>query len=221
MNVSCAWLLLISAAFSVARLFGAEPLQWDHRVIAMNAEPHELVKAAFRFTNVSTKPVTFQSVEPSCDCTTARLTKHTFAPGEQGQIDIVYDVGDSMGPQFKTITVTLAENPHDSVELLLKVKIPGLIDITPRLLSWQAGEAPTEKSVDISLPTQPAVTVTGAKSKDPEMETRLETVVANQKYRLYVKPVSTDHPRRSTFVITTLTAGSEKPETNMIYGQVR
>src|SRR5690348_3347781 len=94
MNASRAWLLLISAAFSVAGLFGAEPLQWDHRAIEMNAEPHELVKAAFRFTNVSAKPVTFQSVEPSCDCTTARLKKNTFAPGEQGQIDILYDVGD-------------------------------------------------------------------------------------------------------------------------------
>ena len=221
MNAHRVLALLIFVTFSIASLLGAESLRWDQREIEQTAAQRDIVKVAFRFTNVSADPVTIQSVIPSCDCTTAELKKNTFASGERGQIDIVFDVADSMGPQYKTITVTTAENPHDPIELLLKVKIPGLIDITPRLLTWQVGDATTEKPVDISLASQPAIIVTSAKSKDPEMETRLETIVPNRQYRLFVKPVSTARPRRSTFVITTLTAGSDVPEANVVYGQVR
>lgn len=220
MNASRSWLILLSSVAGLVPLIGAEALQWDQRVIETTAARHAVVKVAFRFTNTRARPVTIASVTPNCDCTTAELKKQTFSPGEQGQIDVVFDVADSTGPQYKTITVTTAENPDGLVELLLKVKIPGLIEIAPRLLTWEVGEAATEKSVDISLAAEPLMAVTGAKSKDPEMEIRLETIVPDREYRLFVKPVSTARPRRSTFIITTVAAGGP-PEANVVYGQVR
>jgi hypothetical protein len=221
MNGYRARVILIFSGWGIGSLFGAETLQWEQRVIEKTAARHEIVKAAFRFTNASDRLVTITSVTPSCDCTTVELKKNTFSPGEQGQIDIVFNVADSTGQQDKTITVTTAESPNDPTELLLKVKIPLLVEITPRLLTWKVGEAATEKSVEISLAAAPVITVTGAQSKDPEMQTRLEAIVPHRKYRLVVKPVSTAHPRRSTFIIMTLTAGSDSPEAITVYGQIR
>lgn len=221
MNGYRALVILIFSGWSIGALSGAETLQWEQRVIEKTATRQEIVKVAFRFRNTSGRLVTIESVTPSCDCTTAELKKNTFSPGEQGQIDVVFNVADRTGEQDKTITVTTAESPKEPIELLLKVKIPLLIEITPRLLTWEVGEAATEKSVDISLVAEPVIAVTGAKSKDPEMQIRLEAILPHQKYRLFVKPESTARPRRSTFVITTLTAGSDLPEANIVYGQVR
>jgi len=217
------WALLFSlfVGFDLPPLLGAESLNWDQRVIEKTMAKHAVVKVAFRFENPSDHPVTILSVTPSCDCTTVELNKTTFTTGEHGQIDIVYDAGDSTGPQYKTITVVTDENPNDSVELLLKIKIPELIDITPRVLTWQVGEARIEKSMEISLATDPVIAVTGAKSKDPEMDVRFETVVPNKKYRLFVRPVSTARPRRATFTVTTLNVADNVSETHVVYAQIR
>jgi hypothetical protein len=221
MKVYRALAILIFSWSGIGSLLSAEALQWDQRVIEKTATRQEIVKVAFRFKNTSDQQITIQSVTPSCDCTTAELKKNSFAPGEQGQIDVVFNVGDGTGTEFKSITVTTAQDPSDPIELLLKVQIPGLMEITPRLLTWQVGAEPAEKCVDISLVAEPVVTVTGIKSKDPEMETRLETIVPNRQYRLFVKPASTARPRHSTFIITTTTASNALPETQIIYGQVR
>jgi hypothetical protein len=221
MNVR-AFVIFITSGLSFGSLFGAEHLQWEQRVIEVTTSPkQEKVEVAFPFTNTSDKPVTIQSVVPSCDCTTAELKKKTFAPGEKGQIDVVFNVADSKGPQFKTITVTTEENPNESIDLTLKVQIPLPVEVTPRLLTWRVGAGAAEKSVEITLISDPVITVTGAKSKGPGMETRLETIIPNRQYRLFVKPASTALPLRSTFIITTTTAGVSLPETHIVYAQVR
>ena len=221
MKVHRAIVFALFTGMAFGALTGAEPLQWDQRVIEKTAVRHEIVKVAFRFKNTSDRPVTIQSVTPSCDCTTAELKKATFAPGEQGQIDVVYNVADSMGTEFKSIAVTIADNPNESIELLLKVQIPRLVEITPLLLTWRIGEEPVEKSVDISLVAEPVISVTGVSTKDANMEPRLVTIVPNRAYRLFVKPGSTARPRRTAFSITTITSGSAAPEAQIVFGQVQ
>ena len=90
-----------------------------------------------------------------------------------------------------------------------------------RVLSWRVGSAPIENHLDISLVSDPVITVTGAESKGPAMETRLETIAPNRRYRLFVKPKSTATPVRSILTIMTMTAGSVHPEAHMVYAQVR
>src|SRR5687768_10554449 len=205
MNFYRTGVVLLSSVLAVGSLVAAESLRWDQRSIELTTTPgQKTVQVAFPFTNASDQQITIQSVTPSCDCTTAELKKKTFAPGEKGQIDVVFNIADYKGPQFKTIAVTTDENPSAPIELTLKVRIPELVEITPRLLAWRVSTEAIEKSVDISLVPDPVITVTGAKSKDSAMEARLETIVPNRHYRLFVKPRSTAVPLRSTFIITTV-----------------
>lgn len=216
-----ALLIFIFCELNIGASFSAEPLQWEQRVIEKNAERHEIVAVSFRFKNSSDRQITIQSVTPNCDCLTAQLKKSTFAPGEQGQIDVVFNVADSTGPEFKSITVTTSENPNAPTELLLKVQIPRLIEVTPQLLTWRVGEEPTEKSADISLVAEPVITVTGVKSKNAEVAIHLQTIVPNRHYRLFVKPASTARPCRASFTLTTTLAGGDSSQTHVIYAQVR
>src|SRR5687768_9055828 len=140
MNFYRTGVVLLSSVLAVGSLVAAESLRWDQRSIELTTTPgQKTVQVAFPFTNASDQQITIQSVTPSCDCTTAELKKKTFAPGETGKIDVVFDVAGSKGPQFKTITVTTDENPSEPIDLVLKVHIPELVKIAPRFLSWRVG----------------------------------------------------------------------------------
>lgn len=221
MNKFCAIALILAVIFTTGSL-SAEVLQWEKRVIEVTASPRqERVKVAFIFKNSSNQQVTIQSVTSSCDCTTAELKKKAFAPGEAGQIDVVFEVGNRKGPQFKSITVSTEENPSEPIVLTLRVKIPELVEFTPHLLTWRVGEEPTEKSVEILVVPDPLITVIEAHSETPGIETRLEIIKPNRQYRLIVKPASTTDSLRSTLVIKTRIAGSPRLETFNVYAQVR
>jgi hypothetical protein len=69
-------------------------VQWPQRSIEIRPKPDEAqVVAAFPFTNAGSEPVTITSLRTSCDCTTASLAKHTYAPGEGGSITATFTVG--------------------------------------------------------------------------------------------------------------------------------
>ena len=53
-------------------------------------KPHTVV---FGFTNKGDKPLHIKKVEPSCGCTKATYTRGNIAPGERGEITVVYDAG--------------------------------------------------------------------------------------------------------------------------------
>lgn len=52
--------------------------------------PHTVV---FGFTNKGSKALHIKKVQPSCGCTQASYTHGNIAPGERGEITVVYDAG--------------------------------------------------------------------------------------------------------------------------------
>src|SRR5579862_5923061 len=64
------------------------------------------VKEAFPLKNSGSHPVTIIGVETSCGCTTATLDKKTYAVGESGEIDVVFDPAERTGLQEKIVTIT-------------------------------------------------------------------------------------------------------------------
>ncbi|HWB27808.1 MAG TPA: DUF1573 domain-containing protein [Chitinophagaceae bacterium] len=68
----------------------------------------EKVKVVFHFLNSGNKPLFIAHVQPSCGCTVADYTKSAVAPGQQGEIDAVYDSNHGFPDQQvrKTISVT-------------------------------------------------------------------------------------------------------------------
>ncbi len=150
------------------------------------------VKAAFPFKNSGDHPVTITEAQPSCGCTTAELKKKTYAPGESGEIAVVFHPAERTGLQEKYITVTTDEPNQEPIQLLLEVNIKQHLTIEPRLLAWGLGEKPSERLVVVSaLPSRPITELTAQGVLAGACETRIEVVEKGQKYHLYVKPVST------------------------------
>jgi len=185
--------LFALSLFLLARL-EAGSLVWGKDRISTEIVKGEQteVKAAFSFKNTGDHPVTITGAQPSCGCTTAVPDKKTYAPGESGEIAVVFHPADRTGLQEKTIAVTTDEPNQPPKELFFEIKIKEYLTVEPRLLAWKLGADPSEQRTVVSaLPSRPITEVTAQGVLAGTCETRVEVVEKGQKYNLYVKPVST------------------------------
>ncbi len=70
----------------------------------------EKVNHSYTFTNTGSEPLIITNAKASCGCTVPDWPKEPIAPGEGGEIPVVFD-GRSVGNQNKTITITANTNP--------------------------------------------------------------------------------------------------------------
>ena len=65
----------------------------------------EVVSFTFIFKNGGTKALIIISVDSGCGCTEVKIPNKTIGPGQEGQIEVVYDSAGEVGRQLKTITL--------------------------------------------------------------------------------------------------------------------
>lgn len=73
----------------------------------------------FSFTNTGNEPLIITNAKGSCGCTVPRWPKEPIAPGQTGEIEIVYKPGKQKNSQTKSITVSANTEPEKTV---LKIK---------------------------------------------------------------------------------------------------
>ncbi len=76
----------------------------------------------FTFTNTGTEPLIIESATGSCGCTVPEYPKHPIAPGETGDIKVVYKPGKQKNAQTKTVTIVANTEPK-STELRIKANV--------------------------------------------------------------------------------------------------
>jgi len=89
----------------------------------------EVVSFTFIFKNEGTKALTITSVDSGCGCTEVKIPNKTIAPGQEGQIEVIYNSSGEVGKQLKTITLySNADQPEK--QLFIKATITNeLIEI--------------------------------------------------------------------------------------------
>src|SRR5437016_4042843 len=114
--------------FVLSLLFFAAPafaeLKWDKVVQRFERTPDDKeVEAHYTFRNTGTTPVTIKSLRPSCGCTTARLEKKTYAPGEQGEVVARFAFGGRKDLHHLSIIVATDDKTAEPDQLHLLVNI--------------------------------------------------------------------------------------------------
>lgn len=106
---------------------------------AMTTADTEL-NVVFPFTNKGSGPVKILKLEPGCTCTTVKVAKTTWAPGESGELTVRFEPGDRQGLQRQGIVIKTDDpaKPFDSVALL--AKIPKTLALPQEYLAWKEGE---------------------------------------------------------------------------------
>ena len=159
------------------------------------------VVARFTFSNVGNQPVTVTSVKSTCDCTTTRLDKKTYLPGEKGEIIANFKIGNRIGLQQKNIFVQ-TDDPSDPVsQLTLRVFIPELVKITPGFVFWKIGEDKTVKTITLKVAHDSPIKIIGVSSTNERLFPQLKTIKAGEEYVVTVTPSDTTEPAKATLRI--------------------
>ncbi len=73
----------------------------------------------FIFTNTGNEPLIISDAKGSCGCTVPNYPRNPIAPGETGEIEVVYSPGKQVNQQTKTVSITANTEPATTV---LRVK---------------------------------------------------------------------------------------------------
>ena len=75
----------------------------------------EKVKRMFKFTNVGKSDLIISDAKGSCGCTVPVWPKKPIAPGEESEIEVVFDSNGKSGNQNKTVTLIANTVPNTMV----------------------------------------------------------------------------------------------------------
>ena len=152
------------------------------------------IATRFSFKVTGDKPVKILDIQTTCSCVRAQTEdgRMIFQPGETGVIDTAFEVGAFEGELTKEVKVTTNDSKHPETNLLLRLSIPGLFQITPAQVIWQLGEAPTPKLVTIKVLGKDPVALTGAISSRETMTTSIRSILPGKEYEVSLTPAATD-----------------------------
>jgi hypothetical protein len=86
----------------------------------------DVVEHVFKFKNEGNAPLILSNVQTTCGCTAPQWPRETaIAPGEMGEIKVVFNSRGKMGTQSKTITVmSNAQNSTERVRISAVILAP-------------------------------------------------------------------------------------------------
>ena len=176
------------------------------------------VTAHYAFKNTGSQPIVIKRVVTSCGCTSAKLEKKEYAPGESGDIEVKFVLGSRKGAQRKIISVTSADKEQWNLDLRCWIHEP--LTVAPALVYWRSGAEPQGKVVKLtSAPGQP-INVKSVKSSSPKFKTSLAEVKAGQEYALTVTPADTAETSAAEVTIETDTPPSA-PRSYKVFARIK
>lgn len=185
-------------------------LHWDSPAQDVELGPtDETIAADFIFGNDGPQAIRILSVATSCGCTTAKLDKEVYQPGEKGKIHVLFTKGHIAAERNERVTVTTDEANKPSVTLRLNVKIAAALKITPALVIWGAGEKAAMKTVALEIPAGVALDIVGVEGVPAAFIAKPILDKGNQIYLVHLTPRAGAAAMAGKFVVLAATAGGK------------
>ena len=122
-----------------------------------------------------------------------------YQPGETGEIAVTLHIGSRQGLQSKEIKVSVLGR-EEPITLFMKTMIPRGIEFQPSFVYWMQGEAPVEKTVDVSLALD-EMNIAAVYSDQPRIHVELERTETGG--RLKLRPLGTEAPIQARISVLT------------------
>ncbi len=158
------------------------------------------VTAEFPFTNAGTAPVTIDAVEPGCGCTTARLDKRAYQPGEKGAVSATFHIGERTGMQVKVVRVTI-HGVKEPVMLTIAADIPELMKIEPRYLFWRVGDDPAPRFMKLTALPDARLRAVQVFSNNARFTATMQPIHEGSEWLVVVTPSGTGTDAKATLAI--------------------
>jgi hypothetical protein len=168
-------------------------LRWDATETTLRLPAEDLTgRARFTFVNDGTDAIDIARVEPGCGCTAALPAKTHIEPGEKGEIPVEFHRGHREGTARIPINVYVAKREVPTV-LQLVVEMEDVLNITPRFVFWQPGEARTAKSMRLTITRNHDVEIVDVSCGNARFTAQLEPYgTATGQYNIVVVPPPLD-----------------------------
>ena len=184
MELSC---ILISLNFVAILSLNAKVI-WERTEVEYQATLGESVVVGVFPFRVEGEAVTIESIRTSCGCTTTKLEKMSYVPGETGEIVAHFELGSRVGPQQKFITLKTNDPDQPSQNLELKVYIPYVLKVNPRFVYWNKGsDSYHEQTVDLVSDIGSELSIKSITSDSEQLKLRWEAI-DEKTHRLYLRP---------------------------------
>jgi hypothetical protein len=194
-------------------------LSWDKPVQEFHMVPEDkAVTAHFTFKNTGNEPVTIKRVTTSCGCTSAKMTKATYAPGEAGDIEVKFTFGFRRGAQRKLVSVMSADKQEWRLDLRCWILEP--LSVSPGLVYWKSGTEAESKVVKLTASKGQPINIKSVKSTSPKFKTALAEVRPGQEYTLTVTPADTAESASAELVIETDTPQAT-PRSYKVFARIK
>ncbi|HET6409733.1 MAG TPA: DUF1573 domain-containing protein [Chthoniobacteraceae bacterium] len=194
-------------------------LTWDKPIQEFHAVPEDkAITGRYAFKNTGTTPISIKRITTSCGCTSAKLDKKTYAPGESGEIEVKFVFGGRRGAQRKMVSVTSTEKQEWRLDLRCWIQEP--LTVSPSLVFWKVGSQHEGKVVKLTAAPGQSVNIRGVKSSNPMFKTTVDTVEPGRQYAVTVTPNDTTQVVSAELVIDT-DGPQEKPRNYKVFARVK
>ena len=164
----------------------------------------------FAFKNEGESVVEISEIKTTCGCTTAKLEKMTYEPGESGLIEGIFSVGNRQGKQEKKVRVLTKDLAQPEIQLVLKLNIPQLVTMKPALLLWRVDSEPKAKILTISPNAELGAKILSVECESPDFVVEsLPQVEGSADYEVVVAPIKTDSSSRGLIKVTVSAAEAD------------
>ncbi len=162
---------------------------WDSQVMETRTViGQKTADVEFRF-QVEDRPFEILSISSSCGCTTAKLDKMKYYPGEEGVIQVSLDLKNRWGPQKKFIRLQTNDPNNSPVQLEFRVDIPFVVRLEPRFVYWDMQTKDfSDQSIKMKFDTDADIRIVSAKSDQEQIEVAVEPSREWDGYELFLKP---------------------------------
>lgn len=134
-------------------------------------EEGERVSVEFDFVNSSDRTIRITNIRASCGCTVPTLEKRTYAPGERGTIEAVFNSTGRPGQQTSTIAVETDNPGQEQIRLSMVGMVTSPLRLSQSNIPLQIVAAGTEKTMELYLldTTGTDVSITDIVSTDEKL----------------------------------------------------
>lgn len=129
----------------------------------------EKVEYVFKFVNKGKGDLHISSTKGSCSCTVPAPSKRDFAPGESGEIRVIFDPKGKSGDQMQSVTINTNDAETPLMSLNIRAVVVPQISVSPRVGHF--GEVPKDQVAEIELTVigrKPGFEVVGVELSDTE-----------------------------------------------------
>ncbi len=108
---------------------------------------HKNVDHLFTFTNTGAEPLVIEDIRSTCGCTVPELEKKEYAPGESGEIKVIFNPHNRKGLNERTVTVITNSSQQRVHQLSIKAQVKPVLFVGQEFIRLRTDKGESASTV--------------------------------------------------------------------------